>query len=133
MYLGGRDADHGIIGEGQVHGAILGIACAQPGQDAGVFGFIIHQRGRAGYEDVGELGPIVVIVVNDDGRLRVFQHIADAFEGFAGLALGLVVHHKIDVLAIKGITERNHVRLARGVSSRQAGNHMVVDETLNGL
>ena len=79
------------------------------------------------------MGPVVSIVVNHDGGLRVFQHITNTLEGFAGVTLGLLVHHKIDLLAIKRITEWNHMRLARGIRGRQAGNPVVIDETLNRL
>src|SRR5579862_2906691 len=75
----------------------------------------------AGFENGGlpadhhpaEPGPVLVVMVGDEGRVGISLEIADAPR--TTRALGLVVERRVQHIGIKGKADRNHARYSAGI------------------
>ena len=103
----------GIFGD--VHVPVLGVFLAQQGDGLPLLRARLQQFGSAEDEDVTEVLPVLVVAVNDEGYLGVGQDVADPLEAGERGALGLLVENGIDMLAVKGETDRDDVGRALSV------------------
>src|SRR4029453_11891847 len=76
----------------------------------------------------GEPPPILVIVVEDDGRLRVFEDVAQPLQRPVTCALGLAVDGDIERVVHQPEANRNDVRRRARIGGRQMADPSRVDE-----
>jgi hypothetical protein len=82
----------------------------------------------AEYEDVSELTPIFLVMVDDERNLRVFEDVATSFEFLRRDTLRLLVHRRIKIFAVENEANGDHVRLADSVGRSEMRNASRADE-----
>ena len=117
----------------QIHSPVFGIFLPELGDGPlpfrGVGGVVGGQQfRRAGNQDVPELAPVGgIVMVDQQGGLRIFQNVADAAQAGQGGALGLCIQNGIDTAtlgigaAIQGKADRDDVGRGVAAGRGQAG------------
>ncbi len=88
----------------------------------------LHQRSDAAEEDVPELAPVFVVVVEEEGHLRVGKDVSDAAELHCSRSLGFLVDDGVDGVAVKGVADGHDVGSAVGIGGGETGDAGFGDE-----
>ena len=80
MCVARRDARHRMLGSIERHCPILRVASAERGQRPLSLATVRYDVGATAYEEIGEGGPVLGIVVDDQSNSRVLCDVAHALE-----------------------------------------------------
>lgn len=72
-------------------------------------------------ENVAELLPVFVVMINDDRDMRIFFDVAYALELRRGRALGFFIDRRVKALPVENKADRDHMRLAAGIGCGEMG------------
>ena len=116
----GNQLDYRVAIEGHI--AVLGVLFAQPGHGLGSLVQVAGEEfGAARYEDVPEGLPVFVVVVYDQGGLRVGEDVANAAQSGEFGGLGFLVEDYVDVDAVVNEAYGDCVGASVGVSGGETG------------
>jgi len=110
---------------GEVHRAVLRVACDQQGMV--VLGAGGKDLGPATQHDPAEPAPVFVPAVGDKRRLRVFQDVAQPLQRNVA-PFRLFIDHDVEAFAVHDIAYRDQVRRAGLVGGREMPDPVLIEE-----
>src|SRR2546423_6952984 len=106
---------------------ILRVACPEQLLRLVMLWAAFENLGGAAQHDPAEAAPILVIVINDKRRLRIFQNVAHPLQRHVA-ALRLLVDRDVKRVLGHRITYRDHMRGAATVGGSEMADPALVEE-----
>ncbi len=88
----------------------------------------VDDASRTRNEHVRQFAPVLLVVINDERDLRIRFDVAQALELGGGAAFWLFVNGRVEVFAVEGEADGNHVRLTGAIGRGEVSNASRADE-----
>ena len=117
-HFAGRQRDDRLFFE--IHGPVLRIAAAQQEQCAGMAGGTgPEQLGFGLDEQVCQLGPVIIVAIDEESCFSSRLDIANAPKSRGSRTLGFLIQSRVEALVISGVADRHSMGMTLGIDGCQ--------------